>query len=97
MLRKIIFTALALALAWGLGNVLYEIWVSGEIHATAARGAPAADYSYSGNHAKFLLHFSFDAFGAFCGVLLTLGLGWMKARPDADNSGKLQKQHRIEE
>jgi hypothetical protein len=84
MLRKVIFTALALALAWGLGNVLYEIWVSGQIHKTAARRAPAADYSYSGNHAKFLLRFSVDAFGALCGVLLTLGLGWMKERPDAN-------------
>jgi hypothetical protein len=28
MWRKSIFTALALALAWGLGNALHEIWLS---------------------------------------------------------------------
>jgi hypothetical protein len=92
MLRKVIFTVLALALAWGLGNVLYEVWISGQIHAPATRGAPAADYAYSGDHAKFLLRFSLDAFGALCGVLLTLGLGWMKDRPDAKNSDQLHKQ-----
>jgi len=81
MLRKVIFTVLALALAWGFGNVLYEIWISGQIHAPAARGASAADYSYFSDHAKFLLRFSVDAFAALCGVLLTLGLGWMKERP----------------
>jgi len=78
MLRKVIFTALALALAWGLGNLLYEIWMSGQIHVPAARRAPAADYSYSADHAKFLFNFFFNAFEALCGVLLLLGLGWMK-------------------
>jgi hypothetical protein len=78
MLRKVIFTALALAMAYGLGNVLYEIWMSGQIHVPAARRAPAADYSYSTEHAQFLFHFFSDAFIALCGVLLLLGLGWKK-------------------
>src|ERR1700733_876397 len=92
MLRKVIFTVLALALARGLGNVLYEVWIAGQIHAVAARGAPAADYAYSGDHAKFLLRFSLDAFGALCGVLLTLCLGWTKEWPDAKKSDQLQRQ-----
>ncbi|THD47515.1 MAG: hypothetical protein E8A46_24000 [Bradyrhizobium sp.] len=78
MLRKVIFTVLAMALAWGLGNVLYEIWMSRNIHVPAGRGAPAADHSYSAEHAKFLFYFFMDASGAICGVLLTLGMGWMK-------------------
>jgi hypothetical protein len=78
ILRKVIFTVLALAIAWGLGNGLYEIWMSGHIHVSPARLAPAADYSYSAEHAKFLFYFFMDASVAICGVLLTLGLGWMK-------------------
>jgi hypothetical protein len=96
MMRKVIFTVLALVLAWGLGNVLYEIWISGHIHAPAARRAPAADYAYSSDHAKFLLSFSVDAFGALCAVLLTLGLGWMKDRPDAKRSDQSRKQGETE-
>jgi hypothetical protein len=76
--RKVIFTVLALAMAWGLGNVLYEVWVSGHIHVPAGRRAPAADYSYSAEHAKFLFYFFMNASIVTCGVLLTLGLGWMK-------------------
>jgi hypothetical protein len=78
MWRKSIFTALALALAWGLGNALHEIWLSGQIHTAAARLAPAADYSYSANRGPFLFHFGVVALVAACGVLLTLSLGWMK-------------------
>jgi hypothetical protein len=78
MFRKVIFTVLALAIAWGLGNGLCEIWMSGQIHVPAGRhGTPAADYSYSTEHAKFVFSFFVDVFEALCGVLLTLGLGWM--------------------
>jgi hypothetical protein len=74
----VIFTVLALALAWGLGNGLYEIWMSGRIHVSPGRLAPAADYSYSAEHAKFLFYFFIATSIATCGVLLTVGLGWMK-------------------
>jgi hypothetical protein len=74
----LIFTVLALALLGGLGNLLREIWMSGHIHVPEGRRAPAADYSYSSEHAKFVFYFFMHASVALCGVLLTLGLGWMK-------------------
>ena len=93
MLRKVIFTVLALALAWGFqGNVLYGAHIGADnIDRRKGRSAVRTQ-NHSGDHAKFLLRFSLDAFGALCGVLLTLGLGWMKDRPDAKNSDQLHKQ-----
>jgi hypothetical protein len=77
VLRKVIFTILAAALAWGLGNLLYEIWASGQIYQTARTGS-GSYHSYSSDHARFLVFFSLKVFVALCGVLLTLSLGWMK-------------------
>ena len=89
MLKKIICTALALALAWGLGNILYEIWMSGQIYQTA-RNRGGSEYSYSSDHARFLAFFFLKALVALCGVLLLLALGWTEKRPAgkaSDHSG----------
>jgi hypothetical protein len=75
MWKKATFTALALATAWGLSNVLYEIWMSGQIHQTGRNGS-SSDYSYSSDHALFLAFFSLKVLAALCGVLLLLGLAW---------------------
>jgi hypothetical protein len=77
MLRKVIFTALALAMAWGLSNIFYEVWMSGQIYQTG-RNDSGSDYSYSSDHALFLVFFSLKVGVALCGVLLLLCLGWVK-------------------
>ena len=78
MLRKVIFTVLAFAIAWFLGNVLYEIWISGQIYQTGKRGGSGSYYSYLNDHTLFLVFFSGKVLVSLCGVLLLLCLGWMK-------------------
>jgi hypothetical protein len=77
ILRKVIFTALASVIAWGLSSVLYHIWMSGQIYQTGRNGL-GSYYSYSSDHALFMIFFSLKVCLALCGVLLVLGLGWMK-------------------
>jgi hypothetical protein len=82
VLRKIIFTGLALALAWVLGNLLYETWMLGQIHANTPRGLGprSADYSYSREHSMFLVTFASEVFGVICAVLMLVCLGWMRTK-----------------
>jgi hypothetical protein len=76
MLRKVIFTVLALAAAWGLGNVVYETWMQGHVSFSSSRTHTTSDYSYANDHAKFLFYFSYQAFSAVIAVAMLLGLGW---------------------
>jgi hypothetical protein len=85
MLKKFIFTVLALLLAWLLSSLLYMIWMSGQIHVVGRSGSPS-DYSRVGEHSKFVLHFALEVFGSLCAVLMLLGLGWMRDGKPSDRA-----------
>lgn len=78
MLRKVIFSVLALLVAWALGNVLYETWMQGHVYDTSSRTHITHDHSYTSNRFGFYAAFSFQVFMSFTAVVLLLGLGWMK-------------------
>jgi hypothetical protein len=83
MLRKVIFSVLALLVAWGLGNVLYEIWMQGHVYNTSSRTHITYDSSYAGDRVGFFVAFSFKVLLALCAVLSLLRLGWMKKKLDS--------------
>jgi hypothetical protein len=81
MLRKLSFTALAIAMAWVLSSAMYDNWTSGYIHVPEGRyHRPAFDYSYYDGRALFLFKFFARTLGALCAVFLVLFLGWNKKR-----------------
>jgi hypothetical protein len=86
MLRKVIFSVLALLVAWGLGNVLYETWMQGHVYYTSSSTYITYDNSYSSDRLGFYGAFFFQVFMVLCAVVPLLGLGWMKK-----NSGSIWK------
>jgi hypothetical protein len=89
--RKMIFTALALVAAWVLGNMLYEIWMSGQINQSGKNGI-AHTYSYSSDQGLFLVFFSLRVIESLGGVLVLLGFGWKKNDLDLKESAQFQEQ-----
>jgi hypothetical protein len=77
MLRKIIFSILALLTALLLGFTLYLTWISGHVTAhNSKRFGQPYDISFAKNHVAFVAYFCLEIFGAFYAVLGLLGLGW---------------------
>src|ERR1700760_1009507 len=88
MVRKVIFTYLAAVVAWGLGTVLYEIWMQGHVYSTSRRNI-TSDASYAANHFGFYVAYGFKLCLALSAVVSLIGLGWMKkdTPPDAQPPG----------